>query len=691
MAELNYAKKRLEPIILKFGIDVANDKVFESIITLFNGQTDYQLWALKVIYSKWAVLDTIIQIKEWADANPTDIQHLSKKNIILYNKGMVNIVTLLTEIRNIKAVHLVKNAINTFNTEQKRILKANVLDRIGENYFNALENPHFARFHNLVKDFNLLPEHRKNKFVVLMSAVSNYNTILEQMQIALEETYAWDREDLLSYIARTKLDTEVVFDTNNVVVLRIGDFDTSRKLCGGGRTSWCLTREENYFKNYTSNQENSQQFFLFDFNLPEKHELAHVGFSVHPKRGIVNAHTTRNNNIMGQYTIGDTEWDINKVLKHHNISKAVYIRLKQLKNFKWDKVEFMTKLKEIAPTAKVMELQDGRIVITINNDSLFSFILGHTLISKQHVLKSDVTCFAVIDFTKDVNDDLSIVLPVFSKDIYGGLSANTLYDAYGGKMGGLDVLNTLNLSSSIFVDNTNIEPNILLHKYIDEKNYKDAIKLLKENKNVDPNTMFLSNLPIVKSFTSANKELFDALVNHEKFDVSLTDGFGEPFAQFLVLNIQSKEDNKGEQEKIKTYTSMCMTFLENPKYDCNVGDINDDTVLHLACETPLTLPIVEYLVSRKDVDINLTNDWGYTPLDVAIESLNTEAIKLLLQREDLQINKDTKKLATNLGVDLEKLMAENQGEKKEEVKKTHIDITPNADDFEDIFARVLRD
>lgn len=683
MVELNYAKKRLEPIIMKYGIDTENDKVFKSIIILFNGQTDYQMWALKLVFGKQASLDTVIEIKEWADNNPTDIQSLSKQNLVSY-KTIHEIRALLEEMMNIDAFHVVKNVISLFNTEQKHILKQYALDVVKTPY-NALSNTAFQKFYKLAKDFNKLPANRKQKFVILMSAVHDLGTIMSQMKSALEQSYTWDREDLLSYVDRNNLNAEVVYDQNNIVILRISDFETSKKLCGGGRTAWCLTRENSYFQNYTSKQDNSQQFFLFDFNLKEDNELAHVGFSVHPRRGIINAHTTRNFSIVKDYEINNERWNIHKLLQHHNIDKSTYIRLKKLTNYSWDKLNFVERLTRAHNTAKSFELEDGRLVVEIANSNIHSFVFGHTLLggNSNTTANDSNKVFAVLDFSKDLNSDKSVIAIVFSKDIYGTLSPNAVHDPYGAMFTDAGILSKYNLTSDVFVKSNNIEPQILLHKLIDEKNIQAAIKLLEENPELDPNTMFYNNLPIVKALMQGSKPLFDALVNHKNFDMNLTEGFGEPYAQFLLLFMQS-EYSKNNKGKMDVYIDMCLSLLQNPKYNCNCEDINNDTVLHLACESTITLPIVAYLISRGDVQINSTNDWGYAPIDVAIENNNTEAIKMLLSRPDIEINNVTRELAQSVNISLDNLMSQ--------VGKTDVTSASEpsqSNDYADIFARAF--
>lgn len=683
MAELVYAKKRLEPIITKFSIDVENDKVFHAIVTLFPGQTDYQMWALKAVFSKSTTLDNIINIKEWIDENPTEIQHLSKKNLVLY-KNFGDFANLRVEIESINAISFIRNTISKFNTAQRHLFTDKILAPFASNPYEALKNSLVSTFYKLLKDFETLPTDRKQKFISLMSPITDLNVIKKHLENALTETYEWNREDMLSYAQRCCPDVEVTYDMNNIVVLRIPSFESSQKLCGNGRTSWCLTREKSYFNNYTTSNGNAQQYFLFDFNRKESHELAHVGFSVNPTKGINYAHTTRNNNLMGGQNIDGRTWDINSVLSFHNINKSVYVRLKQLKAYKWDKESFLNTLSK--HHFAVNQIDDNRFIVPIDNSVLYDILLSHTLVGSNLCLNSNQKTFAVFDFSKELNDEKSILILIFTKDRYEILSFNTMYDAYCGKSTESSALGKNNLTSDMFIKVGEMNPDILLHKLIDEQNIVAAIKLLEENENVDPNTMFYGSIPVIKAITSRNANLFKALANHKKFDLSLTEGFGEPYLQFIMLYMETLVEDK--KVNLKPFFEMAFTFIDNDKYNINNLDINGDSALHVACEMEELSPIVERLVANPKCDVNIKNEWGYTPLDVALDNapVNMQAVNLLLSRQDLKISDETKKFASeqahiNLDELREKVLVKN--EKKQEVNKQEVD------EYSDIFAKAF--
>ena len=674
MAELIYAKKRLQPMIDKFGIDPATDKVFQSIITLFNEQTDYQMWGIKLVYTRATSLDNLVLIKNWADANPTEIQHLSLKNLVLY-KNTADIVKLHNEIASIDAYHCVKNALNTFNTEQRNLLKDFFLSPVEDAPYKALNLKRFNDFYKKVSAFVKLPEHRKNKFITLMSAVRNVEEIMVHINKALEETYEWNREDMLAYAQRNCPNAEVCYDKDNVVILRLDSFNSAQKLCGNGRTSWCLTRESSYFRRYTEENNYAQQFALFNFNHKEQHELAHVGFSVRPDQGINYAHSTLNHNMMSDIDVNGVRWNIHKLLDHLKIPKSSYVRLRKLTNYKWDLKEFIKKYSNHTQD-KVIELPDGRIAVPLTNNTIKDFVVNHTLIRN---LPNDSThqLFAILDFSKNYNDENALLVVSFSKDLYGSLSLSSLHESYGNKVTEPKLIREYNIDDSLFVKSNELSPDILLHKLIDEDNIEVAIKLLAENKDIDPNTMFYNNLPIIKAIMKADAKLFAAITDHDKFDMNLTEGFGEPYAHFALLYMQSYAQDKSKDTK--PYVEMCMSLLSNDKYDNSRQDSLGDTVLHTACESGKdALPIVEFLVHDPSVDVNAVNMWGYAPIDVAIETQNMDAVRILLKHPNIEIRKETQDLAKSIGLDIKALF--------EEIKSTS---DKTSEEYEKLFANAF--
>ena len=332
MVELNFSKKQLNPIIEKYGINVENDTTFHRILNMFSGQTSYHIWAIKLVYGNVCTLDCIEEIRNWIINNPTEIKNLIRKNVICYTtsdelKGM------FSEIRGLNALKNIREGAALFNTNQRKMITQHCLKRADGENLNGLEAfmnlNTLAKWEKMFDSVKRLPKSRKEKMISLASALTDIDALFEHIDNALTSTYEWNREDLLSYVERNTPDCKVVFDADNVIVLNVPSFKSSRSLCGKGRTSWCLTREERYFKQYVTDCRDAKQYFLFDFNKREDHQLAHIGFTVRKNDGIVNAHSTRNDNMIGDGIMVDNERiNVQSALRKVNVPLSAYISLK---------------------------------------------------------------------------------------------------------------------------------------------------------------------------------------------------------------------------------------------------------------------------------------------------------------------------------------------------------------------------
>ena len=105
----------------------------------------------------------------------------------------------------------------------------------------------------------------KNKFYSTCSALKSATSLHQAILDTLAQSYNWKegKEDLLAFIEYNAKDCEVVFNEGPCVIVQVPSFDSSHKLCGGGRTGWCITRDEHYFKSYVTQYNNRSQYFLF--------------------------------------------------------------------------------------------------------------------------------------------------------------------------------------------------------------------------------------------------------------------------------------------------------------------------------------------------------------------------------------------------------------------------------------------
>ena len=97
--------------------------------------------------------------------------------------------------------------------------------------------------------------------------------------------------------------------------------------------------------------------------------------------------------------------------------------------------------------------------------------------------------------------------------------------------------------------------------------------------------------------------------------------------------------------------------LDSGKFDLNKQDLNEDSVVNIAANSPMCFDFFTELVHNPEVDINIVNDFNCSALGQAIRVQNIEAIKLLAQRPDFKIREEDNILAENFKVDLKSIVS----------------------------------
>jgi hypothetical protein len=204
----------------------------------------------------------------------------------------------------------------------------------------------------------------------------------------------------------------------------------------------------------------------------------------------------------------------------------------------------------------------------------------------------------------------------------------------------------------MFLNREAIDPSILLHKLIDENDELGAIKLIDDNiDTIDVNYQFNMRIPVFSALNANMFKLFNKIISMDNFDSTVTDGFGETLLQSFMY-IYSADDVVLTKDSNDMLAQIVSTIIDNKKFDLNTHSISGDTALTTGAMYPKMDWIVKKLVSRKEVDVNMTNFMGMTPLGICIENNNIEAIKELGKRPDLVVNENDLKAAKKAGINL---------------------------------------
>lgn len=694
MATLNYSKKQIQPLIDKYAINAETNTTFARIIELFDGQPNYQLWAVKVVFSKAITADELEAIKAWADENSSLIKRLTKNGNIISYSSANDFKQLRNEMIGLSDISFVKNIISRFNTDQRKILTEAIRpdDFNGE---NCHKNATFNEWFELFGKFEKLSGNTKSKVIGRMSAVRNITEIKSLLNQALKEKYAWNKEDLLSFVANNTPKSTVIFNEGDVVILNVTSYNDSNTLCYG-RTSWCITSSDSQWKNYVGSKGN-QQYFFFDFSKPEKDELAHIGFTINKDNGFYAAHSTSDASLMnsginyhGKYV------NIQQALSQAGVGLGVFLKLRKTSNYKWDLGDVVAFVNAHEKEMAIAYNKDGRLIINVFNNTGLSALCSHTFIKCGNMpIDKSCKCYVLFDFNLKENDDKSIVAIYYKKDTYKIDTLNQMWDAYGTNLKDSKYLSSIGIATEAYLNREDVNPNILLHKLIDEGDDDGACALIDKEKNIDVNYMFNDNRPVFRAIETKLHKTVGKIIANPKFDCNVDDGFGESLIQNLLFAYYLDTTTKLNAKSSNNVKEMIETIIDSGKFDLNYIDDNDDTAVNIACCNENMLWLVKKLVSDKNVDINCVNDTGHTAFGEAIRHDNLKALEIVGQRPDIKLSDKDKDLAKKKGIDLSKYLKPTDSifkEKKAEVKTTNETVVTeveDADKYNEIFKKVF--
>lgn len=660
MAEVIYSKKQITPLLEKFSINPESNTMFIRIINMFAEQTNYQIWAIKAVFGKKASIEDIEAIKSWADANQTHIKLLIKQNIVSYNNS-TEFVQLFKEMRGIDMMLAVKSTVEKFNTAQRKMLNDEIAKCKVNNGLEAQSNSAFKSWYELFRKFEGIASSRKGLFIKKASGYSNVATLRKGIEDTLIASYDWEKDDLLGFVERNTPDCKVVYNKDNIVILQIKSFDSSHKLCGNGRTGWCITRENSYFKQYVLDKTGNRQYFFFDFSKKETDELAHIGFTVNNNNGIVNAHSTRNSSMLGEgINYNGKRMNVHQVLKENGVRPSVYLELKPMKNYAWTLESALKFIEAHGDLFAISMNEDNRIIVRCMSRQAMQSLCDHSLINPGNIsCGTNDKNYVMLDFNLPREEEKSLIVMNYIKDRYNSYSLGNMWDAYNASIKNEGYLNIIGIPTEKYLQREKIAPTILLHKLIEEKNEKEAVELIaKQGEDFDVNFEFEKQTPIFLAVQNNFFDLFAALINHKKFDYNTVDVFAENIFTSLLYEYLGKTTAENKDKKaIEALENMINIILESEQFNFNIQNLNLDTAVNIACQYAQTTWIAEKLIANPRVNINVVNDFNCSALGCAIYGSNMAAIKLLAQREDFVVREDDKELANTKGVNLNEVLS----------------------------------
>lgn len=162
---------------------------------------------------------------------------------------------LLMLIRRHKEEQLINKCLNKSNREllvdhRTFSLFYDIFILIGENNFKKLIEPNLFAFNN---------PHEFNKYLNNFKFWHN----------------KWNKEHILLAIENYDLNAQLCYQEENMIIIKIEDFEAARIL---GTHSWCISREEKFFKSHKNEIDNL--YFLYDFNKEQYNKTSLIGVTI---------------------------------------------------------------------------------------------------------------------------------------------------------------------------------------------------------------------------------------------------------------------------------------------------------------------------------------------------------------------------------------------------------------------------
>ena len=289
---------------------------------------------------------------------------------------------------------------------------------------------------------------------------------------------------------------------------------------------------------------------------------------------------------------------------------------------------------------EVVTKKEYKVSIKKKNDSKLLYFL---VSSGNFCIKSKLDSSKVKNYN-DLVEKIKIDKPIYLEGI---VYKEKYCDTY--HLDVLDVSGNIMLKKLEHEDNKSLEIGFLMEIF--SGNEKKAVDIVNTHKELDVNFEYEGRIPVFSAVNNKMFDLFSAIINHPKFNSEVTDGFGESLLQSFIYLYTIKEASETERTLLKKLIDEILA-LDN--YCFNYKDLNEDTAINIACEYPKCLWIVEALASNEKVNINLINDYDCSALTNAIRNQNTEAIKILAKRKDLQVRPRDLEEANKNGIDLSK-------------------------------------
>lgn len=393
----------------KYGFDL-HDIRQQRMYIYSEGSKNFFSWAVNMFYGNKVTMNTIKTILQWNDLYGQLTKNLSKGTITAYT-SRDSIDTLMTELTTLRRGKRMADAINSFNTVQKKLLKSRELSNVDK---------------ETLAKFSKLTDTKRLNFIKKMSSIEDFDELMRQMRHVCSVHFAWNKESFNDFLENVEgLNYKKIFEKDSVVLVEVFDYDTIKQLAK--TTNWCISKNKSYWNNYVEHdRDNTKQYLIFDFSRKEDDKLSIVGFTTKYNKGITNAHDFVNNNLMGSVdrpTNTLLKSYISRFIARNNIYSILAadgIDINIIANYdeplyKWDKASVINYLYECVnqENVDILMSEGDKMAISVKDENVRYFLgdtycdnIPHEFYDKQHIIFLDFSLskydinklqFAIID------------------------------------------------------------------------------------------------------------------------------------------------------------------------------------------------------------------------------------------------------------------------------------------------------
>jgi hypothetical protein len=160
------------------------------------------------------------------------------------------------------------------NAESKAYKAKQFSKNILSNKYKGLETTESDIYFKELYEKNLSEKDLQNFIGKKLAALKTPDDLLNLLKKVFQQLDGFTPENLERNLNRFGI--EPFYNKDNVVVFKIDKYEECKEL---GSPSWCIHREESYFKTYTNN--GCRQFIIYDFEKDSKDINSMIGFTTY--------------------------------------------------------------------------------------------------------------------------------------------------------------------------------------------------------------------------------------------------------------------------------------------------------------------------------------------------------------------------------------------------------------------------